>query len=268
MNKWNCAEACAKQLQARIKTPPNILLILGSGLGRYAQRIETPLIIPYNGIEGFPLSTVPGHKGEFVFGTLFGREVAIMNGRSHLYEGHKAEDVALPVRALAMLGLKTLILTNAAGGINPAFTPGDIMIITDHLNLTGQNPLAGENEEQYGPRFPDMSGVYDPFLINKAGEIDAGLKKGIYAGLLGPSFETPAEIRMLRIMGADAVGMSTVTEAIAARHMGLRVLGLSCITNLAAGVTENPLNHEEVLEAGKTAAPRFAALLDGIIGQI
>jgi len=265
---WQRAQACAKHLQTKITHPPEILLILGSGLGHYAQRIENPVTVSYNDIEGFPRSTVQGHKGEFLFGTLHNKNAAIMNGRFHLYEGHAAEDIALPIRALAILGAKTLILTNAAGGINPVFTPGDIMIITDHINLTGQNPLTGPNDEKYGPRFPDMTGVYDQTLRQTAQKINPELKQGIYAGLLGPSFETPAEIRMLSAMGADAVGMSTVTEAIAARHMGLRVLGLSCITNLAAGVAGQPLNHGEVLEAGRQAAPKFAALLDGVLGCV
>jgi purine-nucleoside phosphorylase len=247
---------------------PQIGLVLGSGLGAFAKSLDRGAALPYSQIPHFPASTAIGHAGDLVIGLSHGVPVAVMSGRVHVYEGYTFEQVVFPVRVLARLGVKTLILTNAAGSVNVNYKPGELMVIEDHINLMGGNPLTGPNDEQLGPRFIDMSDAYDAGLREIAEKAcwKAGVpvRKGIYLALAGPSYETPAEIRMLRILGADAVGMSTVPEVIAARHIGLRVLGISCITNMAAGVLKKKLDHREVLEVGQKVA---AGLMD-VLGRI
>ncbi len=256
---------CLEQVRLQTDFVPEVALVLGSGLGGFADEIQAEAVVEYRSIEGFPVSTVPMHRGRFVFGTLDGVKVAVMQGRIHYYEGYEISDVVLPVRLMGLLGAKTLLLTNAAGGIGEGFRAGDLMLITDHILSFARNPLIGPNLDELGPRFPDMSHVYDPGLCQRfrmaASEIGAVLREGVYAQLTGPSFETPAEIRMLRALGVSAVGMSTGVEAVAARHMGLRVCGISCISNLAAGISPSPLSHEEVTAAANAAAPVFQALL-------
>jgi purine-nucleoside phosphorylase len=252
---------------------PEIALVLGSGLGAFAdERVDVSAVVNYDEIEGFPVSTVVGHKGRFVFGTVGGVKVAVMQGRVHYYEGYPISDVVLPARLMKLLGAKVLFLTNASGGINPDFAAGDFMLIRDHISCFAPNPLIGANVEELGTRFPDMSHVYDEALcdiiLNTADELGISMKQGVYAQLTGPSFETPAEIRMLHTLGADAVGMSTAVEAIAARHAGMRVCGISCISNLAAGISPTPLTHEEVQETADKAAPRFKALISEAIENI
>ncbi|MGB8508553.1 MAG: purine-nucleoside phosphorylase, partial [Pyrinomonadaceae bacterium] len=228
--------------------------------------------IPYEEIPGFARSTVEGHAGRLVVGKLEGLTLAAMQGRFHFYEGYECDEVLFPVRTLGLLGVKSLVLTNAAGGLNNAFSQGSLIVISDHLNLTGISPLRGANDPRFGPRFPDMTAVYDheyqETAINEAREMGLELRRGIYAALSGPSYETPAEIRMLRLLGADAVGMSTVPEAIAARHMGIKVLGLSCITNMAAGVSEQLIDHAEVIETGERVRVTFAELLRRVIPKL
>lgn len=244
---------------------PEIGITLGSGLGGLAEKIDKVCEISYKDIEGFPVSTVSGHDGRFIFGTLSGKKVVVMSGRVHFYEGYRMEEVVTPVRIMGLLGAKTVLLTNAAGGINLDFKPGDLMMITDHISLFVQNPLLGQNADELGPRFPDMSTVYDRRLQEKirhaAVATGVDLKEGVYVQLTGPSYETPAEIRMLRKMGADAAGMSTVVEAIAANHMGLSVAGISCITNMAAGISDQPLNHEEVKATADMVKEKFEKLV-------
>lgn len=244
---------------------PEIGITLGSGLGGLAEKIDKVCEISYKDIEGFPVSTVSGHEGKFIFGTLSGKRVVVMSGRVHFYEGYRMEEVVTPVRIMGLLGAKTVLLTNAAGGINLDFKPGDLMMITDHISLFVQNPLLGQNADELGPRFPDMSTVYDRTLQEKIRQAAAAagfdIKEGVYVQLTGPSYETPAEIRMLRKIGADAAGMSTVVEAIAANHMGLRVAGISCITNMAAGILDQPLNHEEVKATADMVKEKFEELV-------
>lgn len=244
---------------------PEIGITLGSGLGGLAEKIDKVCEISYKDIGGFPVSTVSGHDGRFIFGTLSGKKVVVMSGRVHFYEGYRMEEVVTPVRIMGLLGAKTVLLTNAAGGINLDFKPGDLMMITDHISLFVQNPLLGQNADELGPRFPDMSTVYDRRLQEKirhaAVVTGVNLKEGVYVQLTGPSYETPAEIRMLRKMGADAAGMSTVVEAIAANHMGLSVAGISCITNMAAGISDQPLNHEEVKATADMVKEKFEKLV-------
>ncbi len=244
---------------------PEIGITLGSGLGGLAEKIDKVCEISYKDIEGFPVSTVSGHDGRFIFGTLSGKRVVVMSGRVHFYEGYRMEEVVTPVRIMGLLGAKTVLLTNAAGGINLDFKPGDLMMITDHISLFVQNPLLGQNADELGPRFPDMSTVYDRRLQEKIRQAAAAtgfdIKEGVYVQLTGPSYETPAEIRMLRKIGADAAGMSTVVEAIAANHMGLRVAGISCITNMAAGILDQPLNHEEVKATADMVKEKFEELV-------
>ncbi len=256
----------------RILDQPQIGLILGSGLGVLAEEIESPIVIPFHEIPHFPTSTVEGHKGQLVIGKLEGKAVVAMQGRFHFYEGYSLAAVTFPVRVMASIGVKTLLVTNAAGGVNTDFEPGDLMIIKDHLNLTSQNPLIGPNDAQLGARFPDMSEAYSKDLIQVVQTVAAkqaiALREGIYAGLTGPSYETPAEIRMLRILGADAVGMSTVPEVIVARHNGLQVLGISCISNMAAGILPQPLTHDEVMETAEKVKDKFLQLMRGIIAKL
>lgn len=251
---------------------PTLCVVLGSGLGAYAESMENAQIIDYTDVPGFPVSTVPGHAGRLVFGRKHGVDVVCMQGRFHCYEGYAAAETVIPLRTLIKLGVTTLLATNAAGGVNMGFKPGDIMIIADHINLTSLTPLEGQNLDEFGPRFPDMSYAYDKKLIaaleqaGKQGNI--AVQKGIYMMMKGPSFETPAEIRAARTLGADAVGMSTVPEIITAAHAGVASAAMSCITNMAAGILDQPLCHEEVMGTGKIAAGRIAALIDGFIQQI
>ena len=256
---------CYRCVREKTDFQPKAALVLGSGRGDYADQIEVEGELPYSEIEGFPVSTVPGHAGKFIFGTVGEVPVVCMKGRVHYYEGYDITDVVLPARLMKLMGAKALFLTNASGGVNTSFHAGDLMLIRDHVSLFVPNPLTGPNIEELGTRFPDMSTVYDRELqdiIRKAArECGVYLQEGVYAQLSGPSFETPAEIRMLRTLGCDAVGMSTAVEAIAANHMGMRVCGVSCISNLAAGMTMNPLTHEEVQEAADMAAPNFKKLV-------
>lgn len=262
----------AAYLRQHIPSSPKVGLILGSGLGQFTERIENPVFVDYSSVPGFPQTTVEGHKGRFVAGTCSGRHVIAMEGRFHYYEGFDINEVVLPVRVFKELGVETLIVTNAAGGVNTGFEPGDLMLITDHINLSGVNPLRGKNEAVLGPRFPDMTYAYDPALIELAERvakaIDIRLRKGVYAMMQGPSYETPAEIRMLRVLGADAVGMSTVPEVIAAVHAGIKVMGISCITNMAAGVLDRPLAHDEVIETANSAKDKFINLIFAIITSL
>jgi len=250
----------------------DIAIVLGSGLGDYAACVKDAREIAYKDIPGFPETTVAGHAGKFVFGTLQGKRVLMMCGRFHSYEGLGMQDIAMPVRVMKLLGVQKLILTNAAGGVNLGFQSGDLMLLTDYINLTGKNPLRGANLDAFGPRFPDMTYVYSPALRELAMECaleqETDLKEGVYCWMSGPSYETPAEIRMVRTLGADAVGMSTVPESIVACHAGMEVLGISCITNMAAGILNQPLSHEEVVEAGKKVQEKFRALLDAVIAKM
>jgi purine-nucleoside phosphorylase len=247
-------------------------LIAGSGLGGFASTLDDSVSISYGDIPGFPVSTAPGHEGRWVTGTAAGRRLHVMNGRVHCYEGHDAETVVFPIRVMARLGVKTLIATNAAGGVNTSYKPGEFMIISDVINFTGWNPLRGLNIDELGPRFPDMSAALDASLIERAKDaasrLGAAAHTGVYAMMTGPSYETPAEIRMLRILGADAVGMSTVPEIIAARHAGIRILGISCITNMAAGILSQPLTHEEVMQTGASVRDSFAKWIRGILSAM
>lgn len=257
--------ACLACVREKTDFVPKVGLVLGSGLGDFANSIEVVCEVPYEDIAGFPVSTVPGHSGRFIFGYLSEVPVVCMKGRVHYYEGYDISDVVLPTRLMHLLGAEILFLTNASGGVNKSFHAGDLMLITDHISVFAPNPLIGANVEELGTRFPDMSDVYKPELqdcIKKAAKAEGVyLQEGVYAQLTGPSFESPAEIRMLRTLGVDAVGMSTVVEAIAANHCGMRVCGISCICNLAAGMTLNPLSHKEVQEAADEAAPRFKRLV-------
>jgi purine-nucleoside phosphorylase len=266
------AEHAARLIRSRIAEEVRVALVLGSGLGAFADDLEGAEAIPYAEIPGFARPTVEGHAGRLVVGRVGGVMVAAMQGRFHFYEGYKLEEVTFPIRVLALLGASSLVLTNAAGGLNNSFEQGALVLISDHLNLMGTNPLLGPNDARFGPRFPDMTDVYDreyqDAAIAESHEMGLELRRGIYAALSGPSYETPAEIRMLRLLGADAVGMSTVPEAIVARQMGLRVLGISCITNMAAGVLDRPINHEEVIETGERVRETFAELLRRIIPKL
>ena len=246
-------------------------MILGSGLAESIS-LENEKKIAYQEIPNFPVSTVPGHKSEWVGGTLHGKRICMMRGRFHMYEGWTMEQIAMPIRVMKRLGVKALIVTNAAGGVNTGFAPGDLMLITDTINFSGLNPLIGANLDEFGPRFPDMSREFDADFIAVARSVAAAqgltLREGVYMWFSGPSFETPAEIRMARVLGADAVGMSTVPEVIVARHCGIRVLGVSCITNMAAGILDQPLNHEEVMETGARVKARFSALVKASVGEM
>jgi purine-nucleoside phosphorylase len=256
-------------IRAQCRLQPVLGLVLGSGLGAYADTFRNRTAIPFANLPHFPSSTVLGHSGNLVLGDAEGVPVVALQGRVHLYEGYSISEVAFPARILGALGIRQLIVTNAAGGINTAFRPGDLMLITDHINLMGTNPLIGPNAEGLGPRFPDMSEAYDAALRGVAREAARQkripLREGIYIGLSGPSYETPAEIRMFRALGADAVGMSTVPEVIVANHMGIRVLGISCITNMAAGILPQKLTHQEVMDTTERVREQFQSLLQGII---
>ena len=256
---------CKEAVRKVTDFEPDVALVLGSGLGGFAENIKIETEISYSDIPGFPVSTVPGHAGKFIFGYLGDKKIVCMKGRIHFYEGYNISDVVLPARLMKMLGAKILFLTNAAGGLGEGFGAGDLMLITDHISIFAPNPLIGPNLDELGPRFPDMSNVYKKDLqdviraVAKENGID--LKEGVYCQCTGPSFESPAEIRMLAKLGVSAVGMSTVNEAIAANHMGMRICGVSCISNLAAGISGEPLSHEEVQEAADKAAPLFAKLV-------
>lgn len=256
---------CYESIKDRIPFTPKVALVLGSGLGNYADSMNVKAEIDYSEIKDFPVSTVPGHAGKFIFGYVGEVPVVCMKGRVHYYEGYPITDVVLPARLMKMMGAEILFLTNASGGINASFGAGDFMLITDHISIFAPNPLIGENIEELGCRFPDMSTVYNVELQQKIRKAAADngilLKEGIYAQLTGPSFETPAEIKLLRTLGIDAVGMSTVVEAIAANHMGMKICGISCVANLAAGMTANPLTHDEVQAAADAAAPLFQKLI-------
>lgn len=273
MTSWtDRAFACARAARAGLDLPAGsspVAIVLGSGLGAFADSLEGARGMAFADLPGFPAATVQGHKGRLVAGSLAGVPVLALQGRLHGYEGHDAATVAFPARLFGVLGAGALVVTNAAGGCNPAFVPGDLMRITDHLNLTGKNPLIGHNEEALGPRFPDLSTAYDPRLARAldqaAAQAGVALQSGVYAQMNGPSYETPAEVRMSRLLGADAVGMSTVPEVIVAAHMGLPVCGVSCITNLAAGISPQALTHEEVMEVARGVEGRFAALLKALV---
>lgn len=251
---------------------PDVAVVLGSGLGDFCERLTDTHVIPYEQIPHWPASRIVGHAGKLYGGNLRGKRVAALAGRVHFYEGHDLRTVTFATRVMATLGVRTLILTNAAGGVNTSFKPGFLMVMDDHINLMGDNPLVGPNEDRFGPRFPDMSEVYSKRLRAIADESSrqtgVSVVHGVYAGLRGPSYETPAEIRFLRTIGADAVGMSTVPEAIVARHMGLDVLGISCITNMAAGVLPQPLDHAEVMETANRVRTSFGSLVEDIVGRL
>jgi purine-nucleoside phosphorylase len=262
----------AAWLRERGAGTPDVAIVLGSGLGDFADALQEGRTTPYGDIPHWPATSVVGHAGRLALGSLAGRRVATLSGRVHFYEGHAMSTVTFATRVLGTLGVRILILTNAAGGINVAFEPGTLMLIEDHINLLGTNPLIGPNDERFGPRFPDMSEVYSTRLRTLAAEAAASqglsLARGIYVAVHGPSYETPAEIRYLRTIGADAVGMSTVPEALVARHMGIEVLGISCITNAAAGVLPKPLVHDEVMEVAKRVRTRFSKLLEGVVERL
>jgi purine-nucleoside phosphorylase len=266
------AEAAAKFIRTRTRLRPQIAVILGSGLGAFADKLESATRIPYERIPNFPSSTAIGHAGQLVVGKSSGVPVAVMQGRVHRYEGYSPAEVVFPMRALWRLGIRAVVITNAAGGINLGYKPGSFVILRDHINLLGSNPLTGPNDERFGPRFPDMTEAYSKsfrvIALDEARRLGIDVHEGIYVAVRGPSYETPAEIRYLRTIGADVVGMSTVPGVIAARHMGIRVLGISCVTNMAAGILDQPLNHDEVLETGKRVSAQFVALLRAIIPRL
>jgi purine-nucleoside phosphorylase len=269
---WDQIEEAAAELKGRCRAAPQVAVVLGSGLGEFADAVRDSIETPYCELPHWPVPTAVGHDGRIVIGMLAGRCIAALAGRVHFYEGHSAASVVFGTRVMARLGAKQIILTNAAGGINTSFTEGALMVIDDHINLLGANPLTGPNDERFGPRFPDMTEVYSKRLRTLADEVARErcipLAHGIYVAVQGPSYETPAEIRFLRSIGADAVGMSTVPEAIAARHMNVEVLGISCITNMAAGILPHPVDHKDVLATGHRVRASFAALLEGIIAQL
>jgi len=272
MGEYEKVQEAAAVVRAAVREVPATAIVLGSGLGDFAGTLQDAVSLPYDRIPHWPVSHVIGHEGRLVIGRARGKVIAALSGRSHLYEGHDPKTVTFGVRVLGALGVRTLLLTNAAGGVNTGFAQGALMVIDDHINLTGANPLVGPNDDRFGPRFPDMTEVYSARLRAIADRIAAAQKltlpHGVYVALLGPSYETPAEIRYLRTIGGDAVGMSTVHEAIAARHMGIDVLGISCITNMAAGVLPQPLDHNEVMETARRVRGQFVGLLEAIVEQL
>ncbi|MBR2455341.1 MAG: purine-nucleoside phosphorylase [Clostridia bacterium] len=265
-------EKAVEFIKTKITETYEIGIILGSGLGTLVEKIDNPKYVDYADIPNFPVSTAPGHVGRFVFGTLNGKKVMCMQGRIHLYEGYEVQNVVMPIRVMKMMGVKKLIVTNAAGGINESFDVGDIMVITDHINFTGKNCLIGKNDDEFGCRFPDMSFAYAPSLreiaFNCAEKLGMKLQQGVYVGCTGPSYETPAEIRAFRIMGADTVGMSTVQEVIAANHCGIDVLGFSLVSNKAAGLSGERLTEEEVLTIGRQKSEEMQKLITEIVGEL
>ncbi|GIP32312.1 purine-nucleoside phosphorylase [Paenibacillus sp. J2TS4] len=265
-------EETANWIRERISITPTMGLILGSGLGVLAESLEQPAVLPYREIPHFPVSTVEGHAGELVFGQWGGRPLVMMKGRFHLYEGYDGEAVTYPVRVMKALGVQTLLVTNSAGGINPSYQVGDFMLIRDHINFMFRNPLIGPNDDRLGPRFPDMSEGYSRRLLElakrTASRLKIKVKEGVYVGMTGPTYETPAEVRMLRMLGGDAAGMSTVPEVIAARHAGIEVFGVSCITNMAAGMLDQPLSHAEVVATANRVQPQFIELMQALISEV
>jgi purine-nucleoside phosphorylase len=270
--EFSQAERAAKFIFSKMKLRPKIALVLGSGLGGFADELTEATGIPYAKIPGFPQSTAIGHAGRVVIGEVAGVPVIAMQGRVHSYEGYSAKEVTFPMRVFGRLGIKAAILTNAAGGINTGYTQGALVAIRDHINLQGTNPLIGPNDERFGPRFPDMSKAYSAtyrsIVAEEARRLKMEIQEGVYAALSGPSYETPAEIRYLRTIGADLAGMSTVPEVIVARHMGIEVLGISCVTNMAAGILDQPIHHAEVMETGARVRTQFVALLRAVIPRI
>lgn len=262
-------QASAEFIKGKISKKPSIGVVLGSGLGEFADQLEDKIEIPYDEIPGFKKTTVLGHAGRLVIGNINGVQVAVMQGRNHGYEGHSIDEVVHPVRVLALLGCESLILTNAAGGVNTSYKPGTLVLIKDHINFTGSNPLLGPNIEELGTRFPDMSYAWNPDLrklaLKAAKSVDYNLVEGVYAAVLGPCYETPAEVKMLRTLGADVVGMSTVTENIAAVHMGVKVMGISCVTNMAAGIEKGELKHEDIKEQASLVMTKFCEILKSVI---
>lgn len=269
---FGCATEAARFIESRTELRPRIALVLGSGLGAFADDLQDSIAIPYEEIPNFPRSTAVGHAGRLVIGTLDGIPLAAMQGRAHLYEGYSAEQVTFPVRVFGRMGINAIVLTNAAGGINPQCGQGALVLIGDHINLQGTNPLVGPNLDLFGPRFPDMTDAYSArfrnFAMAEKEQVGGGLYEGVYAALSGPSYETPAEIRFLRTIGADVVGMSTVPEVIVARHMNIEVLAISCVTNMAAGLSGEKINHDEVLETGARVRETFLKLLRAVIPKI
>lgn len=271
-SEFSRAEDAAKFIRSKTKLRPQVAVVLGSGLGAFADELESATRIPYARIPNFPRSTAIGHAGQLVVGKSSGVDVVVMQGRVHLYEGHSPAEVAFPMRVFSRLGVRAVILTNAAGGINTNFKQGALVVLRDHINLMGANPLTGPNDDRLGPRFPDMTEAYCKSYrcaaLEEARRLSIEVHEGVYAAVPGPSYETPAEIRFLRTMGADVVGMSTVPEVIAARHMSMRVLGISCVTNIAAGILDQPLNHDEVLETGRRVSGQFIALLRAVLPRL
>jgi purine-nucleoside phosphorylase len=269
---YDRAKRAAQVIRARANVDTSIAVILGSGLGAFADELTNSVAISYSEIPGFAQATVEGHAGRMVIGKAGEVAVAAMQGRLHFYEGYSLEEVTFPIRVLKLMGVETLIVTNAAGTLNVEFTPGSLMVISDHLNLLGDNPLRGQNDERFGPRFPDMTTTYahelQDIVVQEANGMGLEIRRGIYAALAGPSYETPAEIHMVRTLGADAVGMSTVPEVIVARHMGMRVVGISCITNLAAGVSDRPVDHSQVMATGERVRESFTELLRRILPKL
>ena len=263
---------CYDSVKDRIPFAPDVALVLGSGLGDYADHIQVEAAIDYHEIEGFPVSTVPGHKGRFVFSHIEGVPVVLMQGRVHYYEGYAITDVVLPIRLMKLMGARILFLTNASGGVNFDFAAGDLMLVRDQISSLVPSPLIGPNLDELGPRFPDMSHIYDEDLRSLirecAAELDIPLREGVYVQFTGPAYESPQEVRMCRILGGDACGMSTACEAVAANHMGMKICGISCISNLACGMTDQPLSHKEVQETADRVAPRFRELVTRAIGRM
>jgi purine-nucleoside phosphorylase len=272
MSYYDHVSEAAAYIRSKVGQVPDVAVVLGSGLGDFADRVGNARVFPYSEIPNWPLSGVVGHAGKLVVGHVAGRQVAVLAGRAHFYEGHDLRTATFSIRVLGLLGVKTLLLTNAAGGVNTSFESGALMVIDDHINLFGTNPLIGPNDERFGPRFPDMTEAYSKRLRGVADAVAAErgipIAHGIYAALHGPSYETPAEIRYLRTIGADAVGMSTAPETIVARHMGIEVMAVSCITNMAAGVLDRPLDHAEVMDTAARVKDQFIALLEGVIGRL
>lgn len=272
MDPVSSLQETAAWIQARLSATPAIGLILGSGLGVLADQLEQPVVLPYQDIPHFPLTTVEGHEGAIVSGRLNGTAVLMLKGRFHLYEGYPEEIVTYPIRVLKALGISKLIITNAAGGINAAYQPGDFMLIRDHINFMFRNPLMGKNNDRLGPRFPDMSEPYSRAMLDiaqtTAEQLNIDVHEGVYVGMTGPTYETPAEVIMLRRLGGDAAGMSTVPEVIAARHAGIEVLGISCITNMAAGMLEQPLSHEEVVETADRERDKFIRYMKNLVSVL
>src|SRR5437868_2260652 len=271
-SRYERAQRAAEQIRSRANARPSVAIVLGSGLGAFADELTESTSLAYKEIAGFAQATVEGHAGRLVIGRAGEVPIAAQQGRFHFYEGYSLDDVTFPIRVLKLLGVRTLILTNASGGLNTEFAAGSLMVITDHINLMGVNPLIGTNDERFGPRFPDLTNVYSPELqdivLQEAREMGLEMRRGVYAALTGPSYETPAEIHMVRALGADAVGMSTVPEAIVARHMDMHVIGISCITNLAAGVSNRPVDHSQVISTGESVREQFTELLRRVIARL